>query len=306
MFIELRLGKISLCLLAFAAGTFGSVSLAQDPSASTSLPVKQIESILRSQGTVENTVLSIDQDRDDLTGRRIDGVLVKPSWELINELYFQPIGGGEAIFNGDVLALESESQPVIAAITRSKHLKMMAFHQHFYDLQPILYFIHFRGVGDPVELAREVASVVAATHTPLPQIPPSNPTSPLDAERLANILHGTAQIASDGVVYVSVPRKDTIYLQGVAVKPETGVEQTINFQPLGGSKAAVAPDYALTASEADPVLERGRYMGWDVGCLYNQETEESPQLFFSHQTKVGDAYELAKEIRYVLDLTDSQ
>jgi hypothetical protein len=28
--------------------------------------------------------------------------------------------------------------------------------------------------------------------------------------------------------------------------------------------------------------------GWFVGCLYNQETAEHPQLYFSHQLKTGD------------------
>ncbi len=27
---------------------------------------------------------------------------------------------------------------------------------------------------------------------------------------------------------------------------------------------------------------------WDIGCLYNRETEEHPQLFFSHRFKTGN------------------
>ncbi|MBV9484059.1 MAG: hypothetical protein JO249_25410 [Acidobacteria bacterium] len=39
-----------------------------------------------------------------------------------------------------------------------------------------------------------------------------------------------------------------------------------------------------------------RLFDWKVHCLYNQETEEKPQLFFSHQLKIGnDPYELARE-----------
>lgn len=43
-----------------------------------------------------------------------------------------------------------------------------------------------------------------------------------------------------------------------------------------------------------------------VHCLYNQETDEHPQLYFSHQLKTGDPYELAREIRRALDHTDVQ
>ena len=52
-----------------------------------------------------------------------------------------------------------------------------------------------------------------------------------------------------------------------------------------------------------PVVSLMRGAGWQVHCLYNQETAESPQLYFSHMLKTGDVYELAAEIRKGLDLT---
>ena len=48
-----------------------------------------------------------------------------------------------------------------------------------------------------------------------------------------------------------------------------------------------------------------RAQNWDIGCLYNQETDEQPQLFFSHQFKTGDPYDLAREIRRGLDQTST-
>jgi hypothetical protein len=46
--------------------------------------------------------------------------------------------------------------------------------------------------------------------------------------------------------------------------------------------------------------------GWYQGCLYNQETDEAPQLYFAHMLKTGDAYALAREIRSGLDRTASE
>jgi hypothetical protein len=46
-----------------------------------------------------------------------------------------------------------------------------------------------------------------------------------------------------------------------------------------------------------PVTALMRRLGWLDGCLYNQETDEKPQLYFSHMLKVGDPYDLAAEIR---------
>jgi hypothetical protein len=54
-----------------------------------------------------------------------------------------------------------------------------------------------------------------------------------------------------------------------------------------------------------PVIRTRRGQGSLVGCLYNQETAESPQLCFSHQLEKGDAYALAHEIRRGLDHTHS-
>jgi hypothetical protein len=48
-----------------------------------------------------------------------------------------------------------------------------------------------------------------------------------------------------------------------------------------------------------------RDQGWHVGCLYNQETGERPQLYFSHMLKTGDPYALAAEIRRGIDLTNA-
>ncbi len=262
------------------------------------LPVSDIEEILQSQGTVMNGVLTIEQDRNDLNNVvNSMGLPFKPSWEINNQFYFQPIGNGHIIFNGDICVLPSESNHTIDRML-SGGLTFMAFHQHFFDLHPQVFFQHFRGVGDPIAIAHAVAHVVAATGTPLPQTLPSNPTSPLDADELAHILGGTAQIGGDGVVTVSIARKETIYLQGIPLKPETGVSVTVPFEPLNGAAyTAVAPDFALIASEVDPVCKTMRDQGFVVHCLYNQETAESPQLYFSHQLAASNAYELAHKVR---------
>jgi hypothetical protein len=69
-----------------------------------------------------------------------------------------------------------------------------------------VWFIHWRGPGDPLALATAVHKTVKATSTPLPQAPPANPTAPLDPERLKSILHGfDVDVGSDGVVTVLQP-----------------------------------------------------------------------------------------------------
>ena len=298
-----RIAVIASCLVA-AAVAVSSVRGAQR----TALPVNQIESALQEKGTVVNGVLDVEVERTDIGTVQINGVPIKPSFEVNGSLTFQPLGGGSAFFNGDIALRPSEVNAVINAIVEN-NLFFQAEHQHFYDFEPDVWFIHFRGRGPAVALAREVRNVLKATSTPTGQAPPPNPTTPLNADRLKSILHGyDAEVGSDGVVTVFVARRNPIFIQGIHVLPETNIATNISFEPLNasGSMVAAAPDFAMQANEIDNVMRVMHRQGWDIGCLYNQETAESPQLFFSHQFKTGNPYELAHEIRKGLDQTNSR
>jgi hypothetical protein len=301
-------GRVVAGLLAANAGGIANADVPpQSPEAmaNTTLPIQTMEQILRTQGSVTNGVLDITQDRNDLnnvTGP--GGIPFKPSFQVRNEFHFQPLGSGRAIFNGEMSLLSEEANPVIDRIL-ANGLVFQAFHQHFFDLKPQLWHIHLRGTGSPLALARAVAAVVAATGTPLPQTSPPHPTTPLNTRLLEQILGGTAEVDEEGVVVVSISRRENIILGGVRIKPELGVQHTVNFEPLGGTRTAVAPDFALIAAEIDPVMSVMRKNNFTVHCLYNQETAESPQLYFSHQLAVGDAYELARAVRLGLDRTNT-
>jgi Domain of Unknown Function (DUF1259) len=271
------------------------------------LPAEQIQEIVQAEGTVTHGVLSIDierQDIGDVAGPL--GVTFTPAFEVDGTLTFQPLGHREAFFNGDIALKPEEANPVIDAII-ANGLIFQAFHQHYIETTPNVWFIHFRGEGDALALAQAVHNVLKVTSTPLPQTMPSNPTTPLDPDRLASILHGDAQVGDEGVVTVTIDRTDTIVIDRIRVSPEANISTSVQFKPLSssGSSAAVGPDFSLESSEVQPVVTTMRQQGWFIGCLYNQETNEYPQLFFSHMLKTGDAYELAGEVRRGLDQTDS-
>ena len=277
------------------------------PAATGGLPEKAMEAILEAQGTVTNGVLSVSIDRTDIANVTLRGVPIKPSFEVNGDISFQPLGHGLAFLNGDLPLKADEVNPFIDAVL-AHGLQFQAEHQHFYDFDPPVWFIHFRGTGHPLALARAVRGILRATATPLPQKSPANPPTPFNKHRLKRILRGyDAQVGEDGVVTVFVARRDPIYIAGVRVLPEANIATNIAFQPLdsSGSTAAAAPDFAMEAREIGPVMRVMRQQGWDIGCLYNQETDEHPQLFFSHQFKTGDPYRLAQEIRSGLDRTNS-
>lgn len=73
------------------------------------------------------------------------------------------------------------------------------------------------------------------------------------------------------------------------------------FRPKDRRPPVVA-DFGTVADEVDRPVSHMRSLGWQVGCLYNQETDEYPQLYFSHQFTAGDPYTLASQVRSGLDL----
>ncbi len=264
----------------------------------------RIEDILQAEGTVANGVLSISIERTDINNVTLDGVPILPSFQINGDLNFQMKNGG-VIMNSDLCVKASEMIPFLDALI-AHDIVIQAEHQHFYDFVPVVWFVHFRAFGDGEVIARGIKAALNTTSTPFPQKPPANPHTPLPAREIGLILGGTPSIGAGGVVSVNIPRREQITLGGIPISPFLNVASPIVFQPYGGGiNAAAAPDFGMLGSETQNVLRLMRSLNWDIGCLYNQETEENPQLFFSHQFKTGNALALAREIRRGLDLTNS-
>jgi hypothetical protein len=274
---------------------------------SGSLPLKGMEGILEIEGEATEGLAHFPVARDD--AKSVKGPLgleFSSSFEINGDLYFQPLGHGkQAFLNGDVPLKPEELNPFIDGLL-ANGLTFQAMHQHYFDLSPMYWFIHFRGLGEPLAVTRAIKAALGATAISFPQKQPKNPATRFDAKRLGKILHGSASVGEEGVVTVDISRKHPVAIAGVEVNPDANISTGVQFKPHGkGQDAAGAPDFAMTSSEVMPVVRRMRGFGWQVDCLYNQETAESPQLYFSHMLKTGDVYELAAEIRKGLDVTDS-
>ena len=298
----LRLGGAvgGLAAAAPLLGTVSSSTAEAATSSSAGLPVKLIEQIIEVQGMVTDGVLQIEIDRDDISDVHKEGVPIKPAFEINGTVCFQALSDGSVMLNGDMAFKAEELNPAIDQMLKHD-LVWQAMHQHLWGLQPMVWFMHFRGRGSARKLAEAVRAVLSVTSTPLPQAPPEHPTTPLDAKRLSKIIGQPATVGASGVVSIDVPRRDRIILGGVHISPELNVFTPVGFEPLGGSKAVVVPDFGMTASEIQKVTAVMRAQGWEQNCLYNQETAENPQLYFDHMFKVGNAYQLAQEVRRGLE-----
>jgi hypothetical protein len=83
--------------------------------------------------------------------------------------------------------------------------------------------------------------------------------------------------------------------------PAMGLATAINFQPLGGNRAAITGDFVMIASEVDAVQRALRAGGISITALHSHLTDEQPRLLFMHFWAVGDATTLARGLRSALD-----
>lgn len=286
------------------AGTTSNDAFAPLESGLSHFPARvqrTIEQIVNAKGSVQNGVLTIQLNRNDITDVTIRGTPILPAFEINGNLNFESLGGDRVAMNSDLCLKTDEVIPFIDALL-AHDIIFQAEHQHFYDFKPIVWFIHFRAFGDAETIARGCKAAINATRTPLPQAPPKHPTTPLPANEIGKIIGAKPAIEDSGVITMQVPRAESIMLGGMKVNPYLNISAPVNFQPLHGGKAAAVPDFNMIASEIQHVVGRMRGHGWDIGCLYNQETDEHPQLFFSHMFKIGDPLQLAHEIRDGFDL----
>lgn len=284
-------------------------ALARDASSSCeplrpggSLPRGEIEDIMQTRAEETNGVLTLSLTRKDRQFTGPDGHDFLPAFAPAHKFFFQSLENGQAFMNAEFTFLAEERDAVTGAIVDSP-LEMMALHQHYIGEQPQTFHYHFRGRGKPTDVAKWAMKVVHATATPLPQHPPSSIDTPLPVEEMAQIIGGKANKAEGGVVEVAVPRSERFVEAGVLLKPQMNVLHKIAFEPLDGDgkQANCGADWAMLASEVNPTLEKARAEGFDIHCLYNQQTRIDPNLFFSHTLQAGAPLELAHKVRHVLD-----
>ena len=75
----------------------------------------------------------------------------------------------------------------------------------------------------------------------------------------------------------------------------------IDFQPMGGGRAAIAGDFVLLADEVNPVLATLRQNGIEVTAVHNHMLDDRPRAFHAHFWAVDDAAKLAGGPRAALD-----
>jgi hypothetical protein len=260
---------------------------------------RQLEQILgRAPAVQPGNVLRFAFPRSDLQVT-LDGVALKPALALGGWAAFVPMGK-QAMLMGDLVLLPKEI-PAVMSKLQEGGIRQEALHNHLAGTAPSVLYMHIVGEGDPLLLAKALREGLAASATPLTVPPPPSPGASLDldTETLDRIL-GYRGRNNGGVLQYAVQRAETIREGGMAIPPQVmGI--SLNFQPLGGGRAAATGDIALIASEVNPIIRTLRTGDIAVTALHSHTLDEEPRLFHLHFWTTADATRTARTLRSALD-----
>jgi hypothetical protein len=254
-------------------------------------------------GKLTDGVYGVPLPRSDLAVVS-QGVAIKPGLSLGGYASFARYSD-TTMMMGDLVITEAELPKVIDAL-QAHGVAQTALHKHLLEQSPPVWWTHFDAMGDPVQIAQGLRAALDATAIPPAAAPPAQqPPLDLDTAGIDTAL-GRKGTADGGIDKFTLARKDTIEDQGHVLPAPFGVTTGINFQPLGGGKAAINGDFVLTAPEVQKVIQALRAGGIDIVEVHNHMLTENPRLFYLHFWAVNDGVTLAKALRTALDATNLQ
>jgi len=306
--------RVSVRRLGIVAGTLlCSVIIVVATSASAALRSQDIdwsaveEALGRPAQTMAGDVFRIGMPRTDLKVT-VEDVPVQAGFALGSYAAFKQYDDGTMVM-GDLVLLDQEVNGVMSGLF-DHGFQVTALHNHVNNMSPHVMYMHYEGMGDPIELAAGLHDALSASATPLsPASPPPPPTQPsgpqLDAGLLDGIL-GYAGRLNGSVEQFGVPRTATITEMGHELVPAQGVTTALNFQPTSPSTAAITGDFVLLASEVNAAASTLRANGIEVTAVHQHHLGEEPRLFYMHFWANNDPATLARGLRAALDQTGSQ
>jgi biotin operon repressor len=184
--------------------------------------------------------------------------------------------------------------------------EVTALHNHLLRSEPATMYMHVEAHGDPVKLAAALHAALALSGTPFAAPPAAPAAAPqIEAAAIDQVLGAKGKL-NGGILQYSLPRREQVRSGGMEVPPAMGTATAINFQPLGGGRAAITGDFVLTAHEVNPVIRALRSHGIEVTAVHNHMLEDEPRLFFMHFWAAGEAQALAAGLAAALAETNVQ
>jgi hypothetical protein len=123
------------------------------------LDTGDIDTALGTKGTNDGGIYKFSFARTG--GVSMHGMALPPAMGVTTALNFQPTGGGKAAINGDFAMTSNEVQKVIQAL-RAGEIDIVELHNHAFDDDPRLFYMHFWANDDAAKLAQTLRKAVDA------------------------------------------------------------------------------------------------------------------------------------------------
>jgi hypothetical protein len=296
--------KQLLPAVAALAAAIGSLQAA--PAHAAAMDTAAIEQATGLKGTFskEENVFKVSKPRADIK-IAVDGWTMPPFMGLTSWAAFTPSHDGQTMMMGDTVLLEDEVNPAMSAALDGG-LEVTALHNHFFYDEPKVYFMHVAGMGDAGKLAgavKKVYDTIAEVRAAQPQPQQAFPgakiagANAISPEPLEKILAIKGQ-AKDGMFKIVIGRSAAMH--GTAVGKEMGVNTWAAFAG-SDDEAIVDGDFAMTEPELQPVLKAMRREGINIVAIHQHMTGEEPRILFLHYWAKGEAANLARSLKLVLD-----
>lgn len=250
------------------------------------------------QGDYAAGVLKVNIPRNDLSVT-VAGMKTPTAFGFGGWVAMTKGAGTENVLMGDLVLKQEEVNPVMSKLLENG-FDVTALHNHFFQDEPRMFFMHVHGHGTPADLARRIKPALdlipkAAAASGAPAQHPA-----IDTAKIASIVGHQGD--TTGAVYKITVGRDDLHLteMGAPINARMGLNTWAAF--IGtNDRAAVAGDVAMLASEVTPVLKALRQHNIEVVAIHQHMTSTTPTIYFLHYWGTGSADQLATGFKAALD-----
>lgn len=292
---------MKLALIPLLALTLVSFAPAQE----TPKDYADAAAYLGRKGDFKANVFRIGIPRSDVQFR-IQDISLPTSFGFAGWIAMTKGSGGHDVLMGDLPLLESEVNPVMSALL-DNGFEVSALHNHFFYIDPPLYFMHVHGHGTAMDLAHRLK--------PALDLIGKNPVMSSDRVlgRPQGVLAGSLDTAAldkivgakgdkMGDVYKYTIGRNDLHLtdMGAVINSRMGLNTWASF--FGSdADAVVAGDVAMLDNEVNGVQKALRAHGIEIVAVHQHMIGTKPQIIFLHYWGRGKAADLAAGFRAALN-----
>jgi Domain of Unknown Function (DUF1259) len=261
-------------------------------------PWDSVAAILETPAILAADYVRYDLPRRDLTVRVGDVALAVP---LAARGWVGFAGTARAaVVMGDLPVTRAELGPVETELLRQR-LDVSAIHDGLVGEEPRLAFIRFDAAGAAVDLARRLDAVLARTGTPRPVTPAVVPPVTIDTAVAGAALGPGGRAQGSVVRYAFQLVRRPVRWRGRVLPPALAAGSRITVQAVNPTRAVATGDFALLASQVQPVLRALAAHGIVATALHTHLVGESPTVYDIHIWDDGPLADVVRGLAAALD-----